>query len=199
MPTPAQPPAQPAKSALRDQILAARRQRSLGESVAAAEAIAEHVLAWDVVRRAATVAAYVSVGREPGTGLLLDALHAAGKRVLLPVLRADNDLDWAVFTGGLVPASRGLLEPAGPRLGPEAIANADVLLVPGLAVSANGDRLGRGGGSYDRALARVGADVPIGLLLHEDEAGLDVPTEPHDRRVGFVVTPAGVRRLTSSR
>lgn len=160
--------------------------------MAAAESIADHVLAWDAVRRAVTVAAYVSVGREPGTGLLLDALHAAGKRVLLPVLRSDNDLDWAVFTGELVPASRGLLEPVGPLLGVTAIADADVVLVPGLAASVGGDRLGRGGGSYDRALARVGAGVPIGILLHEDEVGLDVPTEPHDRRVTHLVTPAGV-------
>jgi 5-formyltetrahydrofolate cyclo-ligase len=183
---------------LRDQLLAARRQRPLAESVVAAEAIAAQVAAWDVVRRAATVAAYVSVGREPGTGLLLDTLRAAGKRVLLPVLRADNDLDWAVFTGDLVSASRGLLEPPGPRLGVQAIASADVVLVPGLAVSVAGDRLGRGGGSYDRALARVGADVPVAALLHEDEVGLDVPTELHDRRVTFVVTPGGVGRLSTS-
>jgi 5-formyltetrahydrofolate cyclo-ligase len=190
--TPAQPPEPSTKSALRDQVLAARRQRPLAESVAAAEAIAEHVLAWDAVRRGATVAAYVSVGREPGTGLLLDALRAAGKRVLLPVLRADNDLDWAVFTGELVGATRGLLEPAGPLLGVAAITGADVVLVPGLAASIDGERLGRGGGSYDRALARVGVGVPIGVLLHEDEAGRDVPIEPHDRRVTHVVTPAGV-------
>ncbi len=195
MPTPAQPPVSSAKGALRDQILAARRQRSLADSVAAAESIAEHMLAWDVVRRSATVAAYVSVGREPGTGLLLDALHAAGKRVLLPVLRGDNDLDWAEFTGELVSASRGLLEPAGRRLGVEAIEGADVVLVPGLAASTDGDRLGRGGGSYDRALTRVGAGVPIGVLLHEDETGIDVPTEPHDRHVTHVVTPAGVIAL----
>lgn len=192
MPTPAQPPVAVTKAALRDQILAARRERSLSDSVLAAEAIARHVLAWDVVRRSATVAAYVSVGREPGTGLLLDALRAAGKRVLLPVLRADNDLDWCLFDGALEPASRGLLEPTGPRLGVDAIAGADVVIVPGLAASIDGDRLGRGGGSYDRALARVGAGVPIAVLLHEDETGLDVPIEPHDRRVTHVVSPAGV-------
>jgi 5-formyltetrahydrofolate cyclo-ligase len=181
---------------LRDQILAARRQRPLAESVVAAEAIAEHVLAWDVVRRATTVAAYASVSREPGTGLLLDALRAAGKRVLLPVLRPDFDLDWAVFTGDLVSASRGLLEPSGPRLGVGAIGEADVVLSPGLAVSRNGDRLGQGGGCYDRALARVPAGIPIAVVLHEDETGIDVPTEPHDRGVTHAATPGGVRRLT---
>lgn len=192
MPTPAQPPVAVTKAALRDQLMATRRERSLADSVLAAEAIAEHVLAWEVVRRSATVAAYVCVGREPGTGLLLDALLADGKRVLLPVLRADNDLDWCLFDGSLTPASRGLLEPSGPRLGVEAIAEAEVVLVPGLAASADGDRLGRGGGSYDRALARVGAGVPVAVLLHDDETGLDVPTEPHDRRVTHVVSPAGV-------
>lgn len=192
MPTPAQPP----KRSLREQILTARRQRSLPDSVAAAGAIAQHVLTWDAVRRSATVAAYVSVGREPGTGLLLDALRAAGKRVLLPVLCADNDLDWCAFDGSLEPASRGLLEPAGPRLGVEAVAEAEVVLVPGLAASADGDRLGRGGGSYDRALARVAAGVPIAVLLHEDETGLDVPIEVHDRRVTHVVTPSGVEKIS---
>jgi len=181
-----------AKSELRDQVLAARRQRSLIESVAAEEAIAEHVLSWEVVRRAVTVAAYVSVGREPGTARLLEGLAATGKRVLLPVLRADNDLDWVAFTGELAPAARGLMEPVGHRLGVAAVAEADVVLVPGLAASTSGERLGRGGGSYDRALARVGAGVSIALLLHEDETGVAVPTEGHDRRVTHVVTPAGI-------
>ena len=184
------------KHAMRDQILASRRQRSLADSVADAEAIADHVLAWDVVRRGATIAAYASVGREPGTGLLLAALLAAGKRVLLPVLRADNDLDWVAFTGDLAPATRGLLEPVGPLLGVNAIHSVEVVLAPGLAASWDGDRLGRGGGSYDRALARVAAGVPVGLLLHDDETGRDVPTEPHDHRVTHVVTPGGVLVLS---
>lgn len=196
MPTPAQPPVPSAvsiaKGSLRDQVLASRRRRPLVESVAAEEAIAARVLSWEVVDRATTVAAYVAVGREPGTARLLQGLVGAGKRVLLPVLRPDNDLDWVVFAGELAPAPRGLLEPVGQRLGVDAVADADVVLVPGLAASANGDRLGRGGGSYDRAIARVPAGVPIAILLHEDEACLDVPTERHDRPVTHVVTPAGV-------
>lgn len=167
----------------------------MGESVAAAETIAEHVLAWDVVRRSATLAAYVSVNREPGTRVLIDALRAAGKRVLLPVLREDLDLDWAPYDGSWESTSRGLLEPTGPRLGVEAIAGAEVVLAPGLAVSSAGDRLGYGGGCYDRALARVAAGVPVAVLLHEDEVGIAVPTEAHDRRVTHVVTPAGVLNL----
>ena len=195
MPAPEHPPIRSPKRALREQVLASRRHRSLADSVAAAEAIAEHVLAWDVVRRSTTLAAYASVNREPGTKLLIEALRAAGKRVLLPVLCADNGLDWAALGDSLTPTSRGLLEPTGPRLGLDAIADAEVVLAPGLAVSSAGERLGYGGGCYDRALARVAPGVPVAVLLHEDEVGVAVPTERHDRRVTHAISPAGVLSL----
>jgi 5-formyltetrahydrofolate cyclo-ligase len=187
------------KRALRRRLLEGRRGRSANDLDAAAAAIAEHALAWDPVRRARTVAAYVSVGPEPGTGPLVDGLRAAGIRVLLPVVLPDLDLDWAVHDGpgSLATGDRlGLLEPVGERLGVEAVLEADVLLVPGLAVSPTGDRLGRGGGCYDRALARA-AGRPTAVLLHDDEVGWDVPTEPHDRPVTHAITPAGVHPLGS--
>jgi 5-formyltetrahydrofolate cyclo-ligase len=186
-----------AKVAVRDQIVTARNRRPLLERSELARAIADQLLALAEVRRAATVAAYVSIGSEPGTGWLLRELAAAGKRVILPVLLPDGDLDWAVYAGdrSLAPARLGLLEPTGPRLGVDAVATADVVLVPGLAVSADGDRLGRGGGSYDRALARVPVGTFTCVLLHDDEVGLDVPVEPHDRRVTATATPSGVVRF----
>lgn len=182
-----------AKVALRDQVVAARRRIPLPGLHEAARALAEHLLASDAVRRAATVAAYVSVGREPGTSVLLDALVGAGKRVIVPVVRPDLDLDWATYDGpdSLASARMGLLEPVTPRLGVEAVATADVVLVPGLAVSSSGDRLGRGGGCYDRALGRVPVGTPVVALLHDDEVGRDVPVEPHDRPVTAAVTPSG--------
>lgn len=191
----ADPAAGAAKLALRDQVLTSRHRLPVAALGRAAAAIAGHLLAVPEVRRAATVAAYVSIGTEPGTGLLLEALHDAGKRVIVPVLLPDLDLDWAVHDGTLLPAGRGLLEPPGPRLGVEAVATADVVLVPGLAVSVDGLRLGRGGGSYDRALGRVPAGTLTCVLLHEGEVGVDVPAEPHDRRVLAAVTPRGVTRL----
>jgi 5-formyltetrahydrofolate cyclo-ligase len=184
-----------AKTALRDQLLTARRRLSIAEVGAAGRAIAEQLLATPEVRRAATVAAYVSIGAEPGTGALLDALEQAGKRVILPVLLPDNDLDWAVHNGALVARSRGLLEPGGPSLGVDAIAGADVVLVPGLAVAADGTRMGRGGGSYDRALARVPVGTFTCVLLYPAELLVGVPAEPHDRRVTAAVTPEGVTRF----
>lgn len=186
-----------AKVALRDQLLTARRRRPLLEVGAAAQAIGSALLDAPEVRRAATVAAYVSVGSEPGTSALLDDLLAAGKRVILPVLLPDNDLDWAPYRGpgSVEPAQRGLLEPVAPPLGLAAVATADAVLVPGLAVSRTGMRLGRGGGSYDRALGRVPVGTFTCVLLYDDEIGLDVPAAPHDRPVTAAASPAGVVRF----
>ncbi|WP_232221801.1 5-formyltetrahydrofolate cyclo-ligase [Nocardioides sp. J54] len=185
------------KLALRDQLLTARRRRPLAEVGTAARAIADALLAAPEVRWAATVACYVSVGTEPGTTDLLDRLVEAGKRVVLPVLLPDNDLDWATYHGptSLAPARRGLLEPVSPTLGVDAVATADAVLVPGLAVGADGLRLGRGGGSYDRALGRVPVGTFTCVLLYDDELLPVVPSEPHDRPVTAAATPAGITRF----
>ena len=181
-----------AKLAMRDQLLTARGRQPLSEIAERAHRIADQVMALEVTRRAATVAAYVSVGREPGTGPLLTAFHAAGKRVILPVLLPDNDLDWAVYAGDqdLISASRGLLEPTTPPLGVEAIATADLVLVPALAVTRRGMRLGRGGGSYDRALAR--ATGTLVAIVNDEEVVDAVPFEDHDRPVHLIATPDGI-------
>ncbi len=188
-----------AKLALRDQLQTARNRLSPGELADAAAALAEVVLAVPDVRRAATVTAYVSVGTEPGTGLLIDALARAGKRVLLPVLARTEgpgwDLDWGRYDGpsSLVRARFGLLEPAPPLLGTDAVAQADVLLVPGMAVSAAGYRMGKGAGCYDRALSRVPVGTPTICLLFDGELEQPVPVEPHDRPVSAAATLSGLR------
>ncbi|MEV4329841.1 5-formyltetrahydrofolate cyclo-ligase [Streptomyces sp. NPDC049597] len=188
------------KTGLRAELLQARRLLSADDAREAAAALARHALLLPELAEAGTVAAYVSVGREPGTHALLDALLARGTRVLLPVLLTDNDLDWGVYRGPgqLVAAGRGLLEPDGERLGPSAVVGADTVLLPGLAVDAEGMRLGRGGGSYDRVLARLAAahaDPSLVVLLYANEVVARVPVEPHDHPVHAVVTPQGVRRF----
>ena len=179
-----------AKLALRDQLVTARGRLPLAELAGRARAVSDTFLAAPEVRRAATVAAYVSVGREPGTGILLEALAAAGKRVILPLLQKDFDLDWAEYTGAddLVSAGRGLLEPLAPPLGADAVATADVVVVPGLAVDRTGLRLGRGGGSYDRALGRVPVGTFTCVVLNDDEILDRITSAPHDRPVTAAVT-----------
>ncbi|MFD4222491.1 5-formyltetrahydrofolate cyclo-ligase [Streptomyces griseus] len=189
-----------AKNSLRRELLAARALLTKEDAVRIAAVLAAAALGLPELADARTVAAYVSVGREPGTRALLEALRGRGVRVLLPVLLPDNDLDWAAYEGPehLLPAGRGLLEPDGPRLGPDAVLDADTVLLPGLAVDGAGMRLGRGGGSYDRVLARLtaaGAHPALVVLLYDDEVVARVPSEPHDHPVDAVVTPAGARRF----
>ncbi|KOX29077.1 MULTISPECIES: 5-formyltetrahydrofolate cyclo-ligase [unclassified Streptomyces] len=191
------------KSLLRSRLLGARAALLPEFLVESAGAFARQGVELAELAGASTVAAYVSVGREPGTRALLDALHARGVRVLLPVLLPDNDLDWAAYEGPdrLARAGRGLLEPVGPRLGPEAVCAADAVLLPGLAVDARGMRLGRGGGSYDRVLARLvraGRDPALVVLLYADEVVGRVPEEPHDHPVHAVVTPEAVIRFRAA-
>ncbi|WP_406372549.1 5-formyltetrahydrofolate cyclo-ligase [Streptomyces sp. NBC_00647] len=195
---------EPDKRLLRRGILSVRNGLTADDVRESAASLAASALELPELAHAGTVAAYVSVGSEPGTLALLDALHARGVRVLLPVLMADNDLDWGTYSGAdsLERVRHGgkmaLLEPAGERLGPEAVQDANAVLLPGLAVDARGMRLGRGGGSYDRVLARLersGADPALVVLLYDTEVVGRVPAEAHDRPVHAVVTPSGVRRF----
>ncbi len=198
MTAPSPDPSYPAKLALRDQLSTARGRLPVAEIVERARLLTGLLLAAPEVRRAATVAAYVSVGREPGTGPLLAALVAAGKRVILPLLQPDGDLDWAVYQGpeGLVPARRGLLEPVGRPLGHDAVGTADAVLVPGLAVDRRGMRMGRGGGSYDRALGRVPVGTFTCVVLNAAEVLDVVPHAEHDRRVTAAATEDGLLRFS---
>jgi 5-formyltetrahydrofolate cyclo-ligase len=144
-----------------------------------------------------TVACYVARGSEPETDLLLRTFRDRGLRVLLPVVLPDLDLDWAVDCGerlaGLGPA---VLEPTGVRLGAEAIAEADVVITPALAVDRHGRRLGQGGGSYDRALARRRPDAFVVALLHEGEIwDDDLPADGLDQPVHAAVTPDETARF----
>ncbi|NYE41317.1 5-formyltetrahydrofolate cyclo-ligase [Streptomyces fulvorobeus] len=191
------------KASLRREVLTARALLTSQNIEEAGALLASAALDLPELAGARTVAAYVSVGREPGTRALLDTLRSRGVRVLLPVLLPDNDLDWAAYEGPehLVPAGRGLREPDGVRLGPAAVLAADAVLLPGLAVDGRGMRLGRGGGSYDRVLARLaaaGARPALVVLLYANEVVARVPEEPHDHPVDAVVTPAGARRLTGN-
>jgi 5-formyltetrahydrofolate cyclo-ligase len=157
----------------------------------ASRLIRDHVLEMPEVSAAGTIAAYYSIGTEPDTHGLIFGLWKRGSYVVLPVLRPDGDLDWASYEGpdSLAPGPRGLLEPTEPVRGPATVARADVVLVPALAVDARGYRLGRGGGSYDRALARVSGQVPTIALLYDDELLETVPTEAHDQRVRLAARP----------
>ncbi len=180
-----------AKQELRRRLLGRRRALTRGQRAAAAGVLSEVVLGLVRELGATTVAAYVPAAREPGSALLLEALRAAGTRVLLPVVLADGDLDWTAYAAHLATGRCGMLEAAGDRLGVGAVTQADLVVVPAIAVDAAGARLGRGGGSYDRALGRVPSGIPLLALLHDGELVEQVPVQPHDLPVTMAATPSG--------
>jgi 5-formyltetrahydrofolate cyclo-ligase len=185
------------KPAMRSRFLASRAALSAADREAAGRALRDAVLDLPEVATAGTVAAYYSIGSEPATRSLVYALWKRGTYVILPVLLPDGDLDWASYEGpdSLAEGRFGLSEPAEPRRGVMAIRSADVVLAPALAVDRSGLRLGRGGGSFDRALARVGGSVLTLALIYDDELVDELPADPHDQRVRAVARPShGVTR-----
>lgn len=165
------------KQDLRDELLQRRRSLDSADVEHARAAVRAAVLTRCDAAGWRTVAGYVPLRTEPGSNELLDALVQRGVRVLVPVTLPDRDLDWVGLPGD---------EP----LTVDAIASADAVLVPALAVAADGTRLGRGGGSYDRALARVPDGVPVAALLYDEEVLAHLPREEWDRPVTAYVTPS---------
>lgn len=177
-------------------------RRALGNQGRALQARAATIrlLADPRLASADTVAAYWPLGTEPDTRALIETLLERGVRVLLPVLLADRDLDWAVYEGdpaALESGGAGTRRPQGITLGVDSVLRARVMIVPALAVTAAGVRIGRGGGSYDRVLARIADAAADGrptpwtcAYLYEGELGTLEPAavEPHDRPVDAACT-----------
>jgi 5-formyltetrahydrofolate cyclo-ligase len=175
------------KEAWRARLLTARDALS-----ADARAARDAALVAAALRLAAStggpICAYVPVGAEPGGPTLVSELVDAGHEVLLPVVpRERGPLEWAQFDGTFARGPLGLREPAGERLGVEAIGTAALVLVPGLAVDRRGIRLGRGAGYYDRSLPF--ARAPLVMLLQDDELVERLPAEPHDHPVTAALVP----------
>lgn len=192
-----QPTHRSEKQDLRRLLQTGRGQRGLLEVERAGHGLADQMAVLIGQASASTVAAYLSVGAEPETAPLIERLHAQGITVLLPLVDAGRELDWAAFAPGEIrPGRFGLVEPAGASLGVSAIAAAEVICCPGLAGSIEGHRLGKGGGFYDRALARAQPGALRCLLLYDDEVLAAVPSDPYDQPVDVLVTPT--RTITTS-
>lgn len=147
---------------------------------------------WDLLQQVPgprRVTAYASYGTEPPTVELCSMLAERGFEVLLPRV-ADDRIEWVLADESMEVSAMGIAEPTGPVLDLEPVR---ALLIPALAVTPAGDRLGKGGGFYDRVLAGLGDPRPIVAAIVDDGDVIDdVPVEPHDYRVDYVITPTRV-------
>ncbi|GAA5102854.1 5-formyltetrahydrofolate cyclo-ligase [Haloechinothrix salitolerans] len=190
------------KAAWRARLLAERDAVSAEDAAAAAAALARGMVravadlakvAPDGAGNPATVCCYVPFGTEPGSLAMVDALRDSGSEVLLPVVPdVPGPLDWARYEGqdtlrtGALP---GLLEPAGERVGPEALGWASLVFVPALAIDYRGVRLGRGAGYYDRSLPHAAPSTRMIAVVRDAELVPELPAEPHDVRLSGALLP----------
>jgi 5-formyltetrahydrofolate cyclo-ligase len=191
-----------AKEELRREIRARRTTRPPRLRSQASLALADVLETVPAVRDAEVVATYASRPTEPSTSELLERLASRGARILLPVLGAGLARDWAEYAGheDLRERAPGRPpEPGGPTLGSDAIAEADVVVAPALAVDTRGVRLGQGGGWYDRSLKRARPGVPVVAMVFPEEVydggERPLPVEDHDMPVHVVATPEGWQTL----
>ena len=130
------------------------------------------------------VTCYASYGTEPDTGELRRQLSAAGYEVLLPRVSGEQ-LEWVVDSPETTVSSMGIAEPTGVAVN---LLPLRAMLIPALTVTADGDRLGKGGGYYDRVLSGL-RDVPVVALVDDADVVDSIPVEAHDMRVHAIVTP----------
>lgn len=190
--------AKTAKAELRRTLIAARSAASQDDrhraDAARNRSLRRMIDAVDAGRggAATTVAVYLSRPPEPDTIALVADLHRAGFRMLVPSPGPASSWTqpaWAWFSGELVAGPSGIPVTTGPSLGPDVLALAQIVILPGLAGSRDGTRLGSGAGWYDRALLSARSDAQRWLVLNDDELIDDLPSQTHDVAVDKLVLP----------
>lgn len=130
---------------------------------------------------AQVVMAFASMANEPDTDGLFARLAADGKVLVLPRMEGDVIVP-VVMNGQMNVVKWGIREPVGPSIDPLTI---DLVVVPGVAFTLDGHRLGHGKAFYDRFLPKTRA-VTVGACFSEQVVD-ELPTEPHDVRLHHVV------------
>lgn len=181
------------KRALRAQIRERRRIRTSTERSQAAAAITQHLIDLASDLKVRSISAYLSLPDEPGTRDFVAWACGTDIRVLLPVSREDGLLDWAPYDGeGEELDILGLPTPTSELLGPIAINDVDLIVIPAAAVDRQGVRMGWGRGYFDKTLGSMEGCPPVYAVIFDDELVDAVPRERHDQPVDGVVTPSGI-------
>ena len=174
------------KSALRKRYSKERADRFVSESWL-------HILSANEFKDVSKIGSYISYEFEPETSDVNQRVISSGKTLYLPRLLKDNDLEWVAWDGdkSKLKKSGKTLEPVGAAV--EDI-QLDVIILPALHVDRTGNRLGQGGGSYDRFLARSNAWTIA--LLHRGELTSEMlPVEPHAQKIKAAATPEIIVRF----
>lgn len=190
-----------AKRALRAELRERRQLLSDAQRDAAATAIGERLDALVDALEARSISCFLSTTTEPGTRDFVRRAVRRGIRVLLPVTRSDGLLDWAVATDDddVAEGLFGLPEPTGEVLGPIAVNDVDLMIVPAAAVDRSGMRMGWGRGYFDKTIGSMEKCPPVYAVIYDSEVLDALPREVHDQPVDGVVTPTQTLDLSPRR
>ena len=186
------------KKRLRNKLLKKRDAIPIGHKTLKEKAIEKKLFELDIFREANSLLMYVSFRSEVDTtGYLQDVLNS-GKRLILPVVDARHKqlkLYEIKDTSELKPGYMGIPEPDIRENRRATLKDIDLVIIPGTGFDLNGNRLGYGGGYYDRLLsyeskqlANVDKHIPTVALAFEEQIGEDIPAEPHDIKVDMILT-----------
>lgn len=177
------------KADVRKLIANRKRQHTEVELRVLSLAAVSNLLANPRLQAANTILLYYSMRGEVDTHELVERLYQEGKTVLLPRVTGEHEMALVKYTGKdcLKPAGGfHILEPQGEPVPLELYNNVQVAVIPGIAFTVDGKRLGRGGGYYDNILKLLGKTYKIGLAFQFQILG-DIPTDNLDMRVDEVV------------
>jgi 5-formyltetrahydrofolate cyclo-ligase len=187
------------KQTLRQRIIAAREKLPAPERLRLSRAVVESLCELPVYRQAHTVLGYLNFGSELASELWLQRAFADGKRILLPrVNRASKHLDLYQVRDlqqDVAPGFLGIREPVAERCVKEdAPGTVDFILLPGVAFTREGVRLGYGGGYYDKLLAHMPHQPTLVAGAFALQVIQEIPQEKTDRKVEWLVTEDGTIR-----
>lgn len=192
------------KQALRQSIIAAREKLTGPERLQSSRAIIAGICALTAYRQADIVMGYLNFGAELEAELWVHQALADGKQVLLPrVNRASKQLD--LYKVGdvlknVAPGAWGIREPRMECCEKfEALAELDFMLLPGVAFTRAGARLGYGGGYYDKLLARLPHQPALAAGAFALQVVTELPLESTDRKVDWLVTENETIRCNQER
>ncbi len=187
-----------AKRALRAELRERRRIRSQHERDAATESLTAQLIALTSTLGPRSLSCYLATPDEPQTRPFLRWAAEQGIRVLLPISRDDGLLEWATYDGKLDESldTLGMPVPTTEVLGPIAINDVGLILVPAAAVDRGGMRMGWGRGYFDKTLGSMERRPPVFAIVFDGEVVDELPRETHDQSVDGVVTPSAILRFT---
>ncbi|WP_313356304.1 5-formyltetrahydrofolate cyclo-ligase [Microbacterium sp.] len=189
------------KRALRAELRERRQILSQAQRDEAAAGLSAQLDALLAAHGARSVSCFLSATTEPGTRPFVRDAVRRGIRVLLPISRADGLLDWAVAddSESVGEGLFGLPEPTGEVLGPIAVNDVDLMLIPAAAVDRDGTRLGWGRGYFDKTLGSMERRPPVYAVIYDSEVLDSLPREVHDQPVDGIVTPTQTIMLSPAR